>query len=167
MTVWKRLTRKPLTTLLWLLFVTLMTGFLSAAAALWYSTAQLAETLDRSHTAIAVRTDPGVSAIRGRKGVVWEVNARAFDTTDAEALAALDGVKAVRSHTVTGASSPSFYPIVGVQRAKSWRSPGPRSPYSNAVFARNAAPTRTTAWASATKATAIFCCSLRSTKCCF
>ena len=135
MTVWKRLTRKPLTTLLWLLFVTLMTGFLSAAAALWYSTAQLAETLDRSHTAIAVRTDPGVSAIRGRKGVVWEVNARAFDTTDAEALAALDGVKAVRSHTVTGASSPSFYPIVGVQRAKSWRSPGPRSPYSNAVFA--------------------------------
>ncbi len=120
--------------LLWLLFVTLMTGFLTASSTLWYSNAQLAAALDKSHTAIAVRTDPGIVVHPRKRSAEWEVDFRQFTEKDVQALFAMDGVKAVRSHTLTGGSSPAFLPITEIQREFSWRANGDISPYYNAVF---------------------------------
>ncbi len=135
MTVWKRLFRKPLTTLLWLVFTALMTGFLSAAAALWYSTEKLSDSLDKSHTAIAVRSDPG--AVYGGFGGVMSISydTRLFTLEDAEAIEALPGVKAVRIHTVAGCSSPVFHPFIDLRRELSWHSSEDSTPYYHAVFA--------------------------------
>ena len=120
--------------LLWLLFVMLMTGFLTASATLWYSTAKLADTLDKSHTAIAVRSDPGVVVHPRKRNAEWEVDFRQFTEEDVQALSAMDGVKAVRSHTLTGGSSPAFLPVTEIKREFSWWANGDISPYYNAVF---------------------------------
>ena len=93
--------------LLWLLFVTLMTGFLTASSILWYSTSQLAASLNKSHTAIAVRTDPGIVVHPRKRNAEWEVDFRQFTEKDVQTLSAMEGVKAVRSHTLTGGSSPA------------------------------------------------------------
>ncbi|MBR4907266.1 MAG: ABC transporter permease [Clostridia bacterium] len=136
MTVWKRLFRKPFTTLLWLVFVALMTGFLSAAAALWYSTDRLSDALDKSHTAIAVRSDPGMARIGGNgRRVTFSYETRSFTQEDVQAIEAMPGVRAVRSHTVTGCSSPTFHPFIDVRRELSWRAKGNYQSYYNAVFA--------------------------------
>ena len=103
----KRLFRKPLGMLLWLLFVPLMTGFLTASSILWYSTSQLAASLNKSHTAIAVRTDPGIVVHPRKRNAEWEVDFRQFTEKDVQTLSAMEGVKAVRSHTLTGGSSPA------------------------------------------------------------
>lgn len=121
--------------LLWLIFVTVMTGFLTAAATLWFSTAQLSETLNKSHTAIAVRSDPGIVVYPRKKNTVWEVDLRKFTAEDAKTVSALDGVKSVRSHTLSGGSSPAFLPVAEIRREFSWRANGDISPYYNAVFA--------------------------------
>lgn len=134
MDIRKRLFRKPFSMLLWLLFVTLMTGFLTASSTLWYSTAQLAATLNKSHTAIAVRTDPGIVVHPRKRNAEWEVDFRKFTEKDVETLSAMDGVKAARSHTLTGGSSPAFFPIMEIRREFSWRANGNISPYYNAVF---------------------------------
>lgn len=131
----RRLFRRPLSTLLWLVFAALMTGFLTTAATLWYSASQLAKTLDRSHTAIAVRSDPGVVVHPRKRNAEWEVDFRSFTEKDVEALAEMEGVKAVRTHTLTGGSSPAFLPITEVRRENSWFANGDISPYYNAVFA--------------------------------
>ena len=135
MTVWKRLFRKPVTTLLWLVFVAVMTGFLSAAAALWDSTVRLSDTLDKNHTAIAVRTDPAVTFLGSGNGATYSIDTRVFTQKDAEAIEALPGVKAVRSHTVAGCSSPALHPFIDVRRELSWRASGNETPYMQAVFA--------------------------------
>lgn len=135
MTVWKRLTRKPLTTLLWLVFAALMTGFLSAAAALWYSTEKLSDSLDKSHTAIAVRSDPGSVIVRSGKDLSVSGDTRSFTVKDVEAIESLPGVKAVRIHTVAGCSSPAFHPFIDIRRELGWRSSDDSSPYYHAVFA--------------------------------
>ncbi len=139
----KRLTRKPFTTLIWLVFVTLMTGFLAAATALWYSTAKLADTLDKNHTAIAVRSDPGVVKRSYSVGsVTWEIQGRTFTEQDAEAIEAMPGVKAVRSHTFAGGTSSAFHPFLDVQRQLSWNARGNTEPYHDAVFAGKLAAVR-------------------------
>lgn len=135
MTVWKRLFRKPMTTLLWLVFVAVMTGFLSSAAALWDSTVRLSDTLDKSHTAIAVRSDPGVlSRTKTKGGVTYSYDTRSFTQKDVQAIEAMPGVKAVRSHTVAGCSSPVFHPFIDIRRELSWRAKGNSESYHNAVF---------------------------------
>ena len=50
-----RLTRKPLTTVLWTILVAAMVVFLCIGAALWFSTANLAAVLDEHHAAVAYR----------------------------------------------------------------------------------------------------------------
>lgn len=135
MTVWKRLTRKPLTTLLWLVFAALMTGFLSAAAALWYSTEKLSDSLDKSHTAIAVRSDPGSVIVRSGKDLLVSGDTRSFTMEDVEAIESLSGVKKVRIHTVAGCSSPAFHPFIDIRRELGWRSSDDSSAYYHAVFA--------------------------------
>ncbi len=126
--------RKPFGMLLWLLFVTLMTGFLTASSILWYSTSQLAASLNKSHTAIAVRTDPGIVVHPRKRNAEWEVDFRQFTEKDVQALSAMEGLKAVRSHTLTGGSSPAFLPVIEIRREFSWRANGVISPYYNAVF---------------------------------
>ena len=135
MNIRRRLFRKPFSTLLWLVFVALMTGFLSAAVTLWYSASRLAKTLDRSHTAIAVRSDPGVVVHPRKRNAEWEVDFRSFTERDAAALAETEGVKAIRTHTLTGGSSPAFLPITEIRREFSWFPNGDISPYYDAVFA--------------------------------
>ncbi len=134
MDIQKRLFRKPFSMLLWLLFVTLMTGFLTASSTMWYSTAQLAATLNKSHTAIAVRTDPGIVVHPRKRNAEWKVDFRQFTEKDVQTLSAMKGVKAVRSHTLTGGSSPAFLPITEIRRELSWQASGDISPYYNAVF---------------------------------
>ena len=144
MDIRKRLFRKPLTTVLWLLFVTVMTGFLTVSVTLWLSSRRLAKTLNESHTAIAVRSDPGIDVHRQMNGgVTWTVDGRPFTTEDAAAMEAMDGVKAVRSHVLTGGSSPAFTPILDVRRELSWRAYGDIAPYYNAVFAGELVKMRT------------------------
>ena len=143
MDIRKRLLRKPVTTVIWLIFAAVMTGFLTSAAALWYSSYRLADTIDRSHTAIAVRPDPAMTSYRVQGGVSWIVDPRSFTTDDAAALSAMPGVKAVRSHTLVGGSSPAFSPIIDLHREWSWRSSGEKAPYSNAVFSGRLVARRT------------------------
>ena len=146
MDIWKRLWRKPLTTALWLIFAAVMTGFLTSAAALWLSSRQLARTLDESHTAIAVRSDPGIVIHRRLDGgVTWSVDERVFTAEDAAALEAMEGVKDVRSHVLTGGTSDGFSPIVDIRRELSWRANGEIGPYYNAAFAGELVKTRTEA----------------------
>lgn len=134
MDIRKRLFRRPFSMLLWLLFVTLMTGFLTASSTLWYSTAQLAATLNKSHTAIAVRSDPGIVVHQGKRNAEWEVDFRQFTEKDVQTLSSMNGVKSVRSHTLSGGCSPAFLPIMEIRRESSWRANGDISPYYNAVF---------------------------------
>ena len=130
MDIQKRLFRKPFTTVLWLIIVILMTGFLTVGVTLNFSSAQLAKSLDKSHTAIAVRTDPAAEEQDGEFVV-----SRRFTRGDAEWFESQDTVKAVRNHTLNAGSSPSFHPITGTDKNMSWYSPGTILPYYNAVFA--------------------------------
>ena len=52
-----RLTRKPLTTALWVILTAAMALLLSVGAAMMYSSGSLVDILDGYHTSIAVRTD--------------------------------------------------------------------------------------------------------------
>ena len=52
-----RLTRKPMTTALWVLLTAAMALLLSVGAAMLYSSGSLSGILDGYHTSIAVRTD--------------------------------------------------------------------------------------------------------------
>ena len=103
-----RLLRKPVTTSLWLILCAAVSAFLLMGISLWYSTGQLSRTLSESHTAIAVRTD---------QSIVGEP--RYFTQADKEWFEGLDSVKAVRSHTLSAAVSPSFSPLVEISRFKS------------------------------------------------
>lgn len=135
MDILKRLFRKPVTTLLWLLFVLVMTGALTLGSALTFSSEKLAKQLDSSHTAIAVRTDPAADPLAARDNEDYDVlSIRSFTKEDAAYFEGLDTVKAVRSNTLTAASSPSFRPYFEVRSATSWRAQGYIYPYYNVVF---------------------------------
>ncbi|MBQ4424436.1 MAG: ABC transporter permease [Lachnospiraceae bacterium] len=118
-----RLLRRPITSSLWLLLCAAVSAFLLVGLSLWYSTTRLSRTLDESHTAIAVRTDPSIAG-----------DPRYFTQADKDWFEALPSVKAVRSHTVSAAVSSSFSPLIEINRAKSYRSSGNPLPYCNAVF---------------------------------
>lgn len=118
-----RLLRRPVTSLLWLVLCAAVSAFLLMGIALWYSTSRLAKTLDESHTAIAVRTD---------QSAVGEP--RFFTEADKTYFEQMDSVKAVRSHTVSAATSPSFSPLVEISRFFSFRPNGNPMPYCQAAF---------------------------------
>ena len=118
-----RLLRKPVTTSLWLILCAAVSAFLLMGISLWYSTGQLSRTLSESHTAIAVRTD---------QSIVGEP--RYFTQADKEWFEGLDSVKAVCSHTLSAAVSPSFSPLVEISRFNSYRSMGNPLPYCHTVL---------------------------------
>ncbi|MBR0135596.1 MAG: ABC transporter permease [Clostridia bacterium] len=121
MDIKKRLFRRPLTTVLWLIMVIIMTVFFTVGGSLWYSSARLAQTLDKSHTAIAVRSDPGIVNTTVYHGVkIEETEQRTFTQADVDALRAMPSVKEVRSHTLTAGTSESFLPILDINKYRSW-----------------------------------------------
>ena len=122
MNVKTRLLRKPLTSLLWLLLCAAVSGFLLVGLCLWTSTVRLAKSLDASHTAIAVRTDEPMAG-----------DPRRFTREDKAYFEAMEEVKAVRSHTISAAVSPSFSPLVEISRARSYQSKGNPLPYCNGI----------------------------------
>lgn len=111
-----RLTRKPLTTLLWGILALAMSVFLCIGSALWFSTSNLARVLDEHHAAVAYRLDRGVQ--RGDEPVENDISYTMQDRNLTEeqvaALAAMDSVKGVHFHTLCGGYSPSFEPVLGV-----------------------------------------------------
>ena len=60
-----RLTRKPVTTALWVIFPAAMALLLSVGAAMLYSSGSLTSILDGYHPSIAVRLDPNTPRIAG------------------------------------------------------------------------------------------------------
>ena len=113
-----RLTRKPLTTVLWTILVAAMVVFLCIGAALWFSTANLAAVLDEHHAAVAYRKDRGVMQNDDplEPGISYQLESRRLSEEQVAQLAAMDSVKGVLFHTLSGGYSPSFEPVLGVTR---------------------------------------------------
>lgn len=95
-----RLTRKPLTTALWILLVAAMALLLSVGTAMLYSSGSLAGILNGYHTSIAVRLSP--------KWGEWD----GFTKEDVAAFEAMDSVEKVYFHTVSGAVCPALTPVL-------------------------------------------------------
>ena len=111
-----RLTRKPVTTALWIILVTAMALFLSVGVALWYSTGNLFDVLDEYHSAVAYRLDRGVQYVSSADGDGhFNVTDRTMSEEQVTALEEMDSVKAVYFHTLSGGYSPSFEPVLGVK----------------------------------------------------
>ena len=111
-----RFTRKPVTTVLWGILAIAMSVFLCLGAALWFSTANLADVLDEHHAAVAYRRDRGVQRVDDptSEGVEYQMEDRNLSQTQVDQLAAMDSVKGVHFHTLSGGYSPSFEPVLGV-----------------------------------------------------
>ena len=112
-----RLTRKPVTTALWVILVTAMALFLSVGSALMYSSGSLAGILDQYHTSIAVRTDKAVTATEKDDGVHYEFESKALFQEDVDYLKNLEGVEEVYFHTLTAGYSPSFQPVIDTRES--------------------------------------------------
>ena len=95
-----RLTRKPVTTALWVILTAAMALLLSVGAAMMYSSGSLTGILDGYHTSIAVRLNPNTPEIDG------------FTAEDVKAFEAMDSVEKVYFHTVSGAYSPELTPVL-------------------------------------------------------
>ena len=119
-----RLVRTPKTTALWILLTAVMTAFLTVAVSLWLSAAQLAKTVDEHHTAVAVRTDRAVTGTYIDGGYSYSMSSRTFSQEEIDWLNGLDSVKAVRIHTLSGAYSPDFEPVLGIRKERSWSGDG-------------------------------------------
>ncbi len=128
MTVKNRLLRRPGTTALWLALTILMTAFLTAGVSLWLGARKLAGTVDKKHTAIAVRTDRAVKGTyeyRGHTTVVgttWTVEERTLSQAELSWLEEQPSVKAVRIHSLTGGYAEEFESVLGLRRSESFRS---------------------------------------------
>ena len=111
-----RLTRRPVTTILWTLLVSAMALFLSVGTALWYSSANLFATLDEYHSAVAYRLDRSVQYVPGTDGNgYFNSTDRTLKEEQVAELEAMDSVKDVHFHTLSGGYSPSFEPALGVR----------------------------------------------------
>lgn len=132
MNVKRRLFGKPLSTIIWILLVMIMTGFLTVGCLLMFSTKKLADSLDKSHIAIAVRTDPAYPAT-GYEAENRE-KTHAFTLEDKAYFESLSSVKAVHNNTLSGASSPVFEPITGLNKWLHWSSNVSIYPYSNFII---------------------------------
>lgn len=113
-----RLTRKPMTTALWAFLAVAMSVFLCIGAALWFSTANLAAVLDEHHAAVAYRKDRGVQQNDdpSEPGISYQLESRRLSEEQVARLAAMDSVKGVHFHSLSGGYSPSFEPVLGVTR---------------------------------------------------
>lgn len=109
-----RLTRKPFSTILWLVLVTAMTVLLCAGAGLWYSSEQTAAIIDELHSTVAYRTDIDYTITDAEDGRTWSFTNRNTTITDQKLLAGLDCVQEVYENTLTGGYSPRFTPSVPV-----------------------------------------------------
>lgn len=108
-----RLTRKPMTTVLWVILTAAMALLLSVGAALLYSSGSLAGILDKYHTSIAVRTDRATYAIEEEEGVHWQFEDKALTQSDVDQLMAMDSVEDVYFHSLTGGYCPQLKPRMG------------------------------------------------------
>ena len=97
-----RLTRKPMTTVLWVILTAAMALLLSVGAALLYSSGSLAGILDKYHTSIATRTDRAVYANETEDGVWRSYEKKWFYQSHIDQLEAMDSVEKVYFHTLTG-----------------------------------------------------------------
>lgn len=68
----KRLLRRPVTTVFWLLLVTAMSLLLIVGFALYRSSGNLSRVLDSHHTTVAVRTDQATTGTAIEGGTEWE-----------------------------------------------------------------------------------------------
>lgn len=103
-----RLTRKPMTTALWVVLVAAMSVLITMGAAMMYSSGSLTGILDRYHTSIAVRTD--MANYETHDSWYWED--KTFTQADVEQFEAMDCVEKVYFHTVSGASIPELTPAL-------------------------------------------------------
>lgn len=112
-----RLTRKPVTTALWVILVTAMALLLSVGVALMYSSGSLTGILDKYHTSIAVRTDRA----HWRDEVIWsngdvlpmtKYADKSFTQEDEAWFESLECVEEVYFHTLTAAYSPELVPVI-------------------------------------------------------
>ena len=106
-----RLTRKPFSTILWLVLVTAMTVLLCAGAGLWYSSERTAGIIDGLHSTTAYRTDIHYTVTDTEDGRIVSYIPRRTSITDQMLLAELDCVEAVYENTLTGGYSPRFEPV--------------------------------------------------------
>ena len=107
-----RLTRRPVTTVLWIMLVSAMALFLSVGTALWYSSGSLARILDQYHTSIAVRTDKAVYAIEEENGVRREYENKTFNQNHIDLLENMNSVEGVYFHKLTGGYCPQLSPRI-------------------------------------------------------
>lgn len=108
-----RLLRKPFTTLLWGLLVTVMTVLLCVGGALWYSSESAAETIDQLHNTVAYRTDRAYQVTQKANGVSYSFENKTISAESRKLLESLDSVEAVYTHTLTGGYSPALLPVTG------------------------------------------------------
>ena len=107
-----RLTRKPFSTILWLVLVTAMTVLLCAGAGLWYSSEQTAAAIDGLHSTTAYRTDIHYTINDLEGGREWSFIPRDTSAEDQQLLKTLDCVDAVYENTLTGGYSSRFTPVI-------------------------------------------------------
>ena len=108
-----RLMRKPFTTILWGLLVTVMTVLLCIGGALWYSSESAAEIIDGFHSTVAYRTDRAYQVTDKVNGVSYRFENKTMSAEDQALLENLDCVEGVYSHTLTGGYSPAFAALCG------------------------------------------------------
>ena len=108
-----RLLRKPFTTLLWALLVTVMTVLLCIGGALWYSSESAAEIINGLHSTVAYRTDRAYQKPDKANGVSYSFENKTLSADSKELLENLDSVEGVYIHTLTGGYSPDFRALCG------------------------------------------------------
>lgn len=112
-----RLTRKPLTTALWVLLTAAMALLLSVGAAMMYASGSLVGILDGYHTSIAVRTDrthreEDVKWSNGEVMPMIVYSDKSFSEEDEIWFESLDCVEEVYFHTLSAAYSPELTPAI-------------------------------------------------------
>ncbi len=111
MDIRKRLTRRPLTAIFWLLLTAVMALLIGAGGALMYASGSLSEIMDDYHTSIAVRTDMAHWEGQSSFGATWESENKSFYQQDVEYFLNTPYVEDIYFHTVSAAYSPSFSPV--------------------------------------------------------
>ena len=112
-----RLTRKPMTTALWVILTAAMALLLSVGAAMLYSSGSLTSILDGYHTSIAVRTDRtkregDTQWSDGNYYTMVQYSDKSFTEEDEICFEGLDCVEEVYFHTLNAAYSPELIPAI-------------------------------------------------------
>ena len=115
MDIKKRLFRKPITTAVWFLLVTVMALLFVVGFALYWSSGNLAGVLSAHPTTVAVRTEQSTTGTAIEGGAKWEIEPHSLSQEDVDLLESLPGVEGVYFHTLTGGYSPDFTPVMGIK----------------------------------------------------